>query len=341
MFFIGIDVSKAKLDCSLLLGIATGKRKPKSVANSKAGITDLLAWCSKQAVVATDLHAILEGTGVYHEQAALALFDTGATVTIANPAQVKDFGRSLGVRTKTDNIDSLILAKYGALLNPRPWSPPTPEARELSRCPLRVQALLSRREAIAQGVQRERNRLEKTEVAEAPPLIRQPILGTIAFLEQQLAKLQLNIGHHIDDHPRLKEDRDLVTSIPAVGPQVGNHLLAALHNHPFRSAGQFAAYLGLVPVERQSGSSIKGRPRLSKTGPAHIRPKLYMAAIVATRHNPHLKNLCQRLQANGKPKMSALGAVIPSGAQVRKLAHLCFGVVKTRAPYQPGYLVSC
>ncbi len=328
MFFIGIDVSKAKLDCSLLLDIATGKRKSKSVANSKAGITDLLAWCIKQAVVATDLHAILEGTGVYHEQAALVLFDTGVTVSIVNPAQVKDFGRSLGVRTKTDNIDSLILAKYGALLNPKPWSPPTPEAREL-------QGLLSRREAIAQDIQRERNRLEKTEATELPPPVQQSILDTIAFLEQQLAKMQHNIDQHIDNHPRLKEDRDLLTSIPAVGAQVGSHLLAVLHNHPFRSAEQFAAYLGLVPVERQSGSSIKGRPRLSKTGPAHIRAKLYMAAVVATRHNPHLKALYQRLQANGKPKMSALGAVM------RKLAHLCFGVLKTRIPYQPDYAISC
>jgi transposase len=328
MFFIGIDVSKAKLDCSLLLDIASGKRKSKSVANSKSGIAELLTWCAKQAVVITDLHAILEGTGAYHEQAALALFDAGVTVSIANPAQVKDFGKSLGIRTKTDGIDSLVLAKYGALLNPKPWSPPSQEAREL-------QALLSRREAIAQDLLRERNRLEKTEVAEAPPPIRQSILDTIAFLEQQLEKLQRNVDHHIDKHPKLKQDRDLLTSIPAVGPQVGNHLLAVLHNHPFRSAEQFAAYLGLVPVERQSGSSIKGRPRLSKTGPAHIRAKLYMAAIVATRHNPHLMALYQRLQANGKSKMSALGAVM------RKLAHLCFGVLKTRIPYQPDYLISC
>lgn len=163
-----------------------------------------------------------------------------------------------------------------------------------------------------------------------PPLIHQSILDTIAFLEQQLVKLEQNIGQHINNHPNLKEDRDLLTSIPAVGPQVGNPMLSVLHNHSFRSAEQFAAYLGLVPVERQSGSAIKGRPRLSKNGPAHIRAKLYMAAIVATRHNPHLKALYQRLQASGKSKMSALGVVM------RKLAHLCFGVVKTRQPYHPN-----
>jgi transposase len=324
MFFIGIDVSKAKLDCSLLLDVASSKRRAKTVANSKAGVSELLAWCVKQHASPYELHAILEGTGVYHEPAALALADAGVTVSIVNPAQVKDFGRSLGVRTKTDGVDSRVLARYGALLKPRPWTPPAQEARIL-------QALLSRREAIAQDLQRERNRLEKADATETPPLIRQSILDSIAFLEQQLAKLQQDIDDHINKHPNLKADRELLVSIPAVGPQVGNHLLAVMHNHHFQSAEQLAAYLGLVPIERQSGTSILGRPRLSKAGPSRVRAVLYMAAIVGTQHNPHIKALYQRLQARGKTKMSALGAAM------RKLVHLCFGVLKTRQPYQANY----
>jgi len=326
MFFIGIDVSKAKLDCSLLLDVASSKRRAKSVANSKAGISELLVWCVKQQVATHELHAILEGTGVYHEQAALALADAGATVSIVNPAQVKDFGRSLGVRTKTDGVDSLVLARFGAMLSPRPWTPPTQEARVL-------QALLSRREAIAQDLQRERNRLEKADATDTPALIRQSIVESIAFLEQQLTKLQQDIDEHINKYPDLKADRDLLISIPAVGPQVGNHLLAIMHNHQFQSAEQLAAYLGLVPVERQSGTSVRGRPRLSKAGPARVRAILYMAAIVGTQHNPHIKALYQRLQDRGKTKMSALGAAM------RKLVHLCFGVLKTRQPYQANYAI--
>ncbi|WP_197495947.1 IS110 family transposase [Methylomonas sp. DH-1] len=324
MFFIGIDVSKAKLDCSLLLDVATAKRRAKSVTNSKAGVDDLLAWCVKQQATPDTLHAILEGTGVYHEQATLALSDAGVTVSIVNPAQVKDFGRSLGVRTKTDGVDSLVLARYGALLNPRPWTPPTPEARTL-------QALLSRREAIAQDLQRERNRLEKAQATDTPVLIHQSLLDSITFLETQLAKLQIDIDDHIDQHPELKADRTLLISIPGVGPQVSNHLLAVMHNHHFQSAEQLAAYLGLVPVERQSGSSIQGRPRLSKAGPARIRAILYMATVVGVQYNPHLKALYLRLQARGKTKMSALGGAM------RKLVHLCFGVLKTREPYRGDY----
>lgn len=324
MFFIGIDVSKAKLDCCLLLDAAHNQRRTKTVANSIAGIANLLAWCAKQHVANPELHAILEGTGVYHEQAALALTEAGVTVSIVNPAQVKDFGRSLGIRSKTDGIDSWVLARYGALLNPKPWSPPTPEARTL-------QALLARRDAIAQDLQRERNRLEKADATETPILIRQSLLDSIAFLETQLTKLQTDIDDHIDKHPELKADRALLTSIPGVGSRVSHHLLAVMHNHRFQSAEQLAAYLGLVPVERQSGSSLQGRPRLSKAGPARIRAVLYMAAIVATQHNPHVKALYQRLQNRGKSKMSALGAAM------RKLVHLCFGVLKTRQPYQTNY----
>ena len=324
MFFIGIDVSKAKLDCCLSLDVEGTKRRAKSVPNSKPGILGLLAWCAKHQLAAQDLHAIMEGTGVYHEQAALALTDAGVTVSIVNPAQAKDFGHSLGIRTKTDGVDSLVLARFGALLKPRPWTPPAKEARVL-------QALLSRREAIAQDLRRERNRLEKADATDTPASIRQSIVDAIIFLEKQLAKLQQDIDNHIRKCPKLKADRDLLVSIPAVGPQVGNHLLAVVHNHHFQSAGQLAAYLGLVPIERQSGSSILGRPRLSKAGPARIRAVLYMAAVVATKHNPHIKALYQRLQERGKSKMSALGAAM------RKLVHLCFGVLKTRQPYQANY----
>jgi transposase len=190
---------------------------------------------------------------------------------------------------------------------------------------------LPRREALAQDLQRERNRLEKADAPETSALIRQSLLDLITFLETQLVKLQQDIDDHIQKHPDLKAGRELLTSIPAVGPQVGNHLLAVIHNHQFQSAEQLAAYLGLVPVERQSGTSILGRPRLSKAGPARIRAILFMAAVVGTQHNPHLKALYLRLQARGKTKMPALSAVM------RKLVHLCFGVLKTRQPYQSDY----
>lgn len=328
MLYLGIDVAKAKLDCSLLLDPTSGKRKAKSVANTPTGFAELLQWLHKQDLAPSGIHAILEGTGVYHEQAAMALSDAGVTVSIVNPAQVRDFAKGLAVRSKTDGIDSQVLARYGALVQPQVWTPPSPQARVL-------QALLSRREAIAQDLQRERNRQEKADATDTPALIRQSLADSITFLQAQLKRLQQDIDDHIDRHPALKEDLALLNSIPGVGPQVGRHLLSVLHRHDFDNAAQLAAYLGLVPVERQSGSSVLGRARLSKTGPAHLRAVLYMAAVVATRYNPHVKALYTRLQARGKCKMAALGAAM------RKLVHLCFGVWKTRQPYRADYAKIC
>jgi transposase len=324
MFYLGMDVAKTKLDCCLLLDEAAGRRKTKVVNNTKSGIVDLLAWIAKQNVSPEELHIVMEATGVYHEQAAQALADASIAVSIINPAQIKDFGRGLAVRTKTDGVDSFVLARYGALLKPAAWQPPPPEARML-------QALLARREAIAQDLQRERNRQEKADATDTPERIRQSLADSIEFLAKQLADLQQEIDRHIDQHPNLKDDMALLQSIPAVGPQVGGNLLSVMHSHNFGSAEQLAAYLGLVPVERQSGSSVLGRAKLSKAGPARIRAVLYMAAVVATRYNPHVKTVYDRLLARGKSKMSALGAAM------RKLVHLCFGVLKTRQPYRSNY----
>gem|GEM_PF-783383 len=142
------------------------------------------------------------------------------------------------------------------------------------------------------------------------------------FLRKQLAKLQQDIDNHVDRHPDLRRDMELLTSIPAVGRQTGTNLLAIVQGHRFDSAEQLAAYLGLVPVEKQSGSSVLGRTRLSKAGPPRIRAILYMPAVVATKYNPHVKTVYDRLVARGKAKMAALGAAM------RKLVHLSLASLK-------------
>ena len=252
MFYLGMDVAKATLDYCLLLDEVGGRRKIKVVPKSKAGVVAFLEWSAKQGVPATPLHVVMEATGVYHEPAALALVDAGVTVSIINPAQVKDFGRGRAVRTKTDGVDSAVLARYGALLKPAAWQPPPPEARTL-------QALLARRDAVAEDLRRELNRQEKSGVIETHTQITDSLAKSIAFLEAELKRLQKTVDEHLDRHPDLKRDMTLLTSIPAVGERVGNTLLAVMHAHHFESAEQVAAYLGLVSVERQSGSSLLGR----------------------------------------------------------------------------------
>lgn len=324
MNYLGIDVSKAKLDCTLLVEAQKGKRKTKVVSNTAAGVEALVSWCAKHGAEVDQLHAIMEATGPYCEQSATALHDAGVLVSIVNPAQARDFARALAVHSKTDAIDSLVLARFGDAMHPVPWEPPALSIRQL-------RALLARRDALSQDLRREQNRREQAEFGQSPELIERSIADSIVFLKGELKRLEKAINDHIDRHPDLRDDHKLLQSIPGVGPQVGNMLLALMHGGRFKRAEQLAAYLGVIPVERQSGTSLHRRPRLSKAGNAQTRAKLYMAAIVAKQHNPQAAMLYERMVASGKAKMSALGAVM------RKLVHLCFGVLKTRQPYRIDY----
>lgn len=324
MKYLGVDVSKDKLDCCLLHDPAETKRKTKAVANSPSGLATLLSFVEKEGIRPDELHVIMEGTGVYHQLAAETLCDAGMTVSIANPAQVKDFGRGMAVRTKNDTKDSFVLARYGALLKPAPWTPPSPAARQL-------QAYIAREDAIKKDIQREHNRKEKSVIGRAPDDVLASIEETISFLNAQLQAIRKKIDAHIDRHPDLKDDMTLLTSIPGVGPETGHHMLSVMHTHRFRSAEQLAAYLGLVPVERQSGTSLHARPRLSKAGPKKMRATLYMPAVSALTWNPHIRALKERLAAKGKCPMAIVGAAM------RKLVHLCFGVLKTRTKYSPEH----
>lgn len=321
MFYLGVDVAKKKLDC-MLLDSSSGKLKSKAVDNTADGFAKLLEWLDKQN--AASAHVVMEPTAVYHEAAALALADAGLTVSFVNPAQLRSFAQGLGVKTKTDKQDSTVLAKYGATQKPAPWQPPSMSAR-------RLKALLTRRDAIADDLQRERNRQEANGFSLTPEAVSESIAQSIAFLEAELKRLEKMIASHIDNDPDLRNKKDLLETIPGVGPRVATHMTTLFAGRTFDSAEQLAAYLGLVPVERQSGTSVRGRPHMSKAGPAHLRKVLYMPAVVARRWNPHVKALNDRLLAKGKSKMAAIGAAM------RKLAHLCFGVVHTGKPYDPKF----
>lgn len=321
MFYLGVDVSKKKLDC-MLLDSTNGKLKSKSLSNTKPGFEELIEWLATNK--APDAHVVMEPTGVYHEPAALALTDAGLTLSLVNPAQLRQFAQGLGVKNKTDKADSTVLARYGEAVKPEAWQPPSESARHLK-------ALLARRDAVADDLQREQNRQEAVEFAISPEEVKQSITQSISFLKAELKRLEETIEEHIDSDPDLRGKKDLLETIPGVGERVSSNLTALFAAKTFDSAEQLAGYLGLVPVHGESGTSVHKRPRLSKAGPAHLRKLLYMPALVARQWNPHIKAFSERLLAKGKTKMAVIGACM------RKLAHLCFGVLHTGRPYDPNY----
>lgn len=321
MNVIGIDVSKDKLDCAWLR--EQDKVKTKVIANRQAGWQELLDWSLKNTgLMLSDLHFVMEATGVYHEQLATFLYDKGAKVSVANPAQVKFYAQGLGVRNKNDKKDSVVLARFGLKEQPALWQPEAQEIRILK-------ALLARFDGIEKDLQREKNRQEKASVSLAPEEVCHSLNLMIEHLESEKARLEKLIEEHINKHNKLKENKALLESIPAVGNVIATRMLMVIGSRQFDNAHQCAAYLGLVPVQHESGSSIKARAKLSKAGNPIIRAKLYMAAVVAIRYNPDIKTQYERLTSKGKSKMSALGAAM------RKLVHICFGVLKHQQPYQP------
>jgi transposase len=231
MFYLGVDVSKKKLDC-MLLNSTNGKLKSKALFNTKAGFKELVDWLAENG--APDAHVIMEPTGVYHEPAALALTDAGLTLSLVNPAQLRLFAQGLGVKNKTDKADSTVLARYGETLKPVAWQPPSKSARHLK-------ALLARRDAIADDLQREQNRQEAIDFGVSPDEVKQSILQSLTFLQAELKRLEQMIDEHIDNDPDLRGKQELLETIPGVGKRVSSNLTALFAAKSFDSAEQLAS----------------------------------------------------------------------------------------------------
>lgn len=321
MYYIGIDVSKKSLHCLLLLDPQTGKQRTKAIPNTPAGHATVVQWGTRFAACEPqDLHLLLEATGVYHEALAETLHQAGCRVSVLNPLHVKRFAQSRGSHSKTDQQDRLVLARFGVERQPPAWVPPPPEVKQLK-------ALLDRLDALKGDIQRELNRQEQAHQAGAPDSVSTSIASMLEALREEQRRLQRQIDDHIDRHPGLQQDRELLRSIPGIGTYLSLMLVTQLRATTFRNARQAAAYLGLVPVEHQSGTSVWRRPHLSKAGSARLRAALYFPAVVASRYNPDVAALYRRLLARGKCKMAALGAAM------RKLVHIAFGVLKHQTPY--------
>ncbi|RFP07927.1 MULTISPECIES: IS110 family transposase, partial [unclassified Duganella] len=289
---VGIDVSKKKLDIALLVN---GKTKTKVLENSTEGHRALVDWLNKSKVSLSVMHVCMEATGVYSEPVALALHQAGLVVSVVNPACIKGFGHSENIRNKNDAIDAGLIARYCAAMKPSPWNPPPLEQRQLRAWSQRIQALKDIR-------QQEENRLEALTISGMDE-VAQHVRQHIAWLAAEIEKLEGDIDDHIDRHPDLKHDADLLATIPGIGMTTVARILGQLGDiRRFDSAKAFAAFLGVTPRQRTSGSSVKGRTTISRTGSTSLRAALYMPSLVARRHNPILHQFAERLTATGMAK---------------------------------------
>jgi transposase len=275
---LGIDIAKLKFDVCLIK--PNGKAKHKVLANTQHGFEQLVRWLDSHQVA--DLHACLEATGSYGEPLALFLFEAGFLVSVANPAAVRAFANAGLSRTKTDKADAELIARFCLAQRPRAWQPPAPELHEL-------QALVRRLESLVEMRVAEENRLSSGVSAHA---VKQSLEEHIAYLVEQIKQTEALIRQHISKHPDLQQQSDLLDSIPGIGETTAALLLAEIVNiKEYTSARQVAAYAGLVPRERRSGTSLRGRVCLSKIGNARLRKALYFPAITALRSSDFYKSV--------------------------------------------------
>lgn len=318
---LGIDIAKDSFEaCVLHPG---GRKSTKAFANAGEGFEAFLAWCARNDALAARFG--VEATGPYATELLCFLVQHAPQMHVAllNPRHVKDYGRSLGRRVKTDRVDADIVARFVQAVPPRRWTPPPAQSSEL-------QSLVRRRFQLVAGRQAARNRLHSLgrkipgEGAHAADSVRREI----DFLGGELELIEKAIDSLLRRSVTLGKAEALLRTIPGVGRVVALTILAEI---PFISsfgrAREVAAFAGMTPGLQESGTSVRRRGRLTKEGSAALRAQLYMAALnVVKRDNPLRKGYAQLVE-RGKPKMVALGATM------HRILRIAYGVLKHQTPF--------
>ncbi|NLE22024.1 MAG: IS110 family transposase [Actinobacteria bacterium] len=303
---VGIDVSKHHWDVA-----TTDNRHVRRFDANQAGLALLLAWLDTQQPTLV----CLESTGGYEALLVEGLHQQGLPTAVLNPRRVRDFARATGQLAKTDAIDAAVLARFAAAVDPTPTEPPSDRQR-------RLKTLRARRQQVQQTLTQEKNRLGVARDEETREWVRR----SIGFLQEQLGEIDQRLAEATQEDPEFRRRHQLLVSVPGVGPTTANGLIAELPELGSMNRGQAAKLVGLAPLNRDSGV-LRGKRRIGG-GRSAVRRSLYMATLVATRHNPLIRRHYQHLLQRGKAKMTALVACM------RKLLLILNAIVKKQTPWK-------
>ncbi len=306
--YVGVDVAKAHLDVAV-----TPTEAQWRATNDGAGIAQVVTRLQELQPALV----VLEATGGLELPLVAALAAAAVPLAVVNPRQVRDFAKAMGRLAKTDRLDAQTLALFAERVRPTPRPLPDAEAQALG-------ALLARRRQLVEMRTAEKNRL-----GSALPRVKPGVQDHINWLEQELTKLDDELGRTLRQSPLWREKEDLLRSVPGVGPVLTLTLLAELPELGTLDRRQIAALAGVAPLNRDSGT-LRGK-RTTWGGRASVRAALYMATLVASRYNPLIRSFYQRLCAAGKPKKVALTACM------RKLLTILNAMLKHHVPWQVDY----
>jgi transposase len=314
---LGVDVAKEKIDVELVN--EQGEKERDELINKTNGFKKLDKWLKRNTT--GPVHICMESTSIYWEELAEHMHQAGYEVSVVNPARIKGYAMSQMRRSKTDPIDAAVIADFCRTQEPKLWVPPSPEQRKL-------RALVRHLEALKKSRTQQLNRLETCR----DPEVEASLKTILQAIETEMEQIQKRLEVFFDEHPDLKEKRELLESIKGIGEKTATHLLAEMYDlEQYENAKAVAADAGITASDFSSGKSVRRRPKMSRMGKAAIRGAMYFPALTAIRHNPLVRQLAQRLEAKGKPKK------VIQVAAMRKLIHIAYGVLKNQQPFDPAY----
>lgn len=303
--WVGIDVSKAHWDVAV-----TGQKTVRRFTADAQGCQQLLILLS----TLQPEQVCLEATGGWERTLVGRLHEHGLPVSVVNPRQVRDFARARGQLAKTDRLDAHIIAQFAALMQPASQEP-RGESQE------KLRSLRARRQQVVDMLTQEKNRLATQPDRDA----KRSIQEAIDFYQKQLKALDEQLRQVIQLDPHFQERLSLLVSVPGVGTTTAAALMADLPELGLLNRRQAARLAGLAPLNRDSGT-LRGK-RMIGGGRPGVRQGLYMATLVATKHNPVIRDFYQQLLKRGKAKMTALTACM------RKLLLMLNAIVKQNHPW--------
>ncbi len=321
---VGVDIAAATFTAAWL---APGRKPgaPVTLAQTPAGFAALQRRLQATGVAPAATRVVMEATSTYWVGLAVALHEAGYRVCVINPAQAHHFAKAQLRRAKTDALDAQDLARLAGKLEPAPWTPPPAAYHELRQ-------RLVAREALVRLRQQARN--QRHALVQWPVVVesaRRQFDELIADLDRRIAAVERELEAALADGAWAASAAHL-TSAPGIGAVTAAWLLVATVNFTLAPTPQaLAAYAGLAPMPRQSGTSVRGRASIGHAGNAHLRRALYLAALSAARYNPAIKPLFDRLRAAGRP------VKVARCAAARKLLHLAWALATKRQDFDPEH----
>ena len=318
---IGIDVSKKELVVALLQNKQICKGK---FSNDKNGFNKLDKWIIKNN--ATEAKICMEATGCYSFLISNYLYEKNYKVYVVNPFSIKSFANVKLSRTKTDEADAIIIAEYIKMVDCIKY---TPKSNLMHEIKYMYRCLDDLKNHLSQA----KNYLESKDLL--PKEVIKIWKSMAKSIETKITTLEAKIVKIINNDSELTQKYNNLLTVPGISIKTAIALLAEIPDIThFKNARQLAAFAGLTPKQTQSGTSVKGRTRLSKTGSSKLRKAIFLPAIVAKQFNPIIIKFCQNLEHKGKCKMVIVGAAM------RKLVHIIFGVLKNNIPFNPNIMTT-